>query len=143
MKKILIFSFLFCLITNLSVAVSENQQSYIPKEISRFLDYHFDIYELDKIEYDADDNECEVKYKCGFQIEFEGGRWTSIKTKYQPLPKSVIDLLPIQAIRFISQKYPHKPVVKIKYKSKGTYQIALSDDTELIFDSEGRFIKKD
>lgn len=115
----------------------------IPPRIEVFLKIHFAKYEIEKLKYDAEDKECKVKYTNGYKIEFDkNGNWVEIGSDYQPLPKSVIELLPRNALLYISRNYRRKIILKIKRKSFG-YKVKLLDASDLLFDKNGHFLKKD
>ena len=117
------------------------QRNNIPERIQLFLDKHFSQYEIDKLNYDAKDGECKVKYKNGIKIQFnENGDWEEIESDYTPLPKSIIDILPRPTIIYIAKNYPQKAIVKVKHKSYG-YKVKLADAQELNFNQAGNLIK--
>ncbi len=143
MNRLLILVLLLLFTIEFSASILETYQDNIPDNIQLFLNKHFKLYEVDKIKYDADDEKYTIKYKCEFEVELDSkGNWLSLKRKYNPLPKSVIELLHINTINYIAQKYSNKPIIRIKRKSSG-YKITLSDKSELLFDSQGFFIKGD
>ncbi len=128
-------------ILSLNVFSMYQYQEGIPPKIQNFLDKHFGAYEIEKLKYDAEGGECKVKYKNGIEVEFgKGGNWEEIESDYIPLPKSIIDILPMSAIDFIAKKYPRKPIIKIERKSSG-YKVKLERSVTLIFDNKGSVIK--
>lgn len=143
MNKLSIFLLLFFCTLSLSAETPETNQYYLPDDILLFLDKHYKIYEIDKIKYDIDKKKYTVKYKCGFEVEMDSkGKWISIKRKAQPLPASVINLLPKKIIHYIANNYSNKPLIRMKQKSN-CYKITLSNASELLFDVYGDFIKED
>jgi len=123
--------------------VNRIQDNKTPVKVEMFLKKHFAKYEIDKLKHDAKDGKCKVKYTNGYKIEFDGNsNWIEIESSYQPLPKSIIDLLPQKALSYISQNYPRKIILKIKRKSKG-YKVVLLEAPNLLFDKNGHFLEKD
>lgn len=136
--------FFFTFILQLSgQTYSLEKNSEIPPEIEMFLKKHFAKYITEKFKYDPKDGECKVKYSNGYKVEFDkNGNWTEIKSSYEPLPKSIIDLLPKNALQYISRNYPRKMILGIKYKSS-RYKVSLLNAPDLLFDKNGRFLEKD
>ncbi|MDH6304931.1 hypothetical protein M2459_001668 [Parabacteroides sp. PF5-5] len=134
-----IFNFSICA----TAAPSVVYQRHLPRKMQVFLDRHFGKYEIEKLEYDAEDGECKVKYSNGIEVEFDDfGSLIEIESDYAPLPKSIIDILPSPAIDFIAKRYSQRPIRKIKYKS-GTYKVKLGKSLEIIFDERGNVIEID
>ncbi|MBK5722467.1 PepSY-like domain-containing protein [Dysgonomonas sp. Marseille-P4677] len=139
--KLLLISILICL-NSLSLPVSgENKSDTPPTKVTCFLKKHFKGMELDELEYNDKDGEYKAKYKDGYEVEFKGDKWIKIESDYHPLPKSIIDRLPTNMVKYIAEKYPLRIIIKIERESSG-YKIELSDTPDLFFDKQGKFKKK-
>jgi len=125
----------------LSPTYSNEKSDYdIPPKIETFLKQHFSKYKLEKLNYN--NGECDVKYTNGYKIKFDKNNdWTEIESNNQPLPKTIIDLLPQNALLYISQNYSRKIILKIK-REPYVYQVKFLEAPDLFFDKEGRFIRK-
>ena len=129
-KAIILLSFLLFGIVMQLQAVQQHRYG-LPEKVEVFLDRHFKC-----------DKECKVKFKNGYEVEFDrAGNWVEIESDYHPLPKSIIDILPSGAVRYIAKTYPNRPITKIKRKSRGEIKIELSDIGSILFDSRGNLIK--
>lgn len=130
---------LFSYTINLEASTSYTYQDHLPEKIQVFLNKHFSKFKIEKLKYN--DGECKVKYTNGIKIEFDhNGNWKEIESDYIPLPKSIIDILPISAINYIAKRYPRDPIKKIKRKSD-TYKVKLDGSNDLVFDRKGNIIK--
>lgn len=74
-----------------------------------------------------------VNLSNGTKLAFDlQGNWYEVNAKKASAPAS-IDLLPNDARKVISEKYPNATISKIKFK-KDQYKITLSDGMKLKFD---------
>lgn len=144
MKKYWVFFLLFfSLSINAGILPSSIYQDYLPKKVQVFLDRHFGKFKIEKLKYDAEDGECKVKYANGIEVEFDyNGDWEEIESDYIPLPKSIVDILPLPAIDFIAKRYPRRPIKKIKRKHDG-YKVKLDGSLDIVFGKDGTILKID
>lgn len=141
--NLIIIISLLALISQSPIYAGNNKKYELPPKVETFLNIHFTKNEIKESKYDPKDRVCKVKYTNGYKVEFDkNGDWIEIGTGYQPLPKSVIDLLPRKALLYISQNYPRKVILKITRKSYG-YKINLLEAPDLLFDKNGLFLEKD
>lgn len=139
MKYIIYILLTFVCFPNLADAGNKNGQ--LPPNAIQFINLHFPKNEIVKSKSDKDGSE--VDLRSGHEIEFDrNGNWIKIEGEYTPLPKSIIDLLPIGISQYISKNYPRRAIVKIKKKKYG-YNIELASSVELKFGQKGEFIGKD
>ncbi|MFR9165206.1 MAG: PepSY-like domain-containing protein [Dysgonomonas sp.] len=146
MKKVILFSLLttillFCFPFGFSQQSSKKEQ--LPPAAQKFLEHHFSNFEIYRVKYDAKNGEYEVKLQSGHEIEFDhNGDWFEIDGEIQPLPKSIIDMLPIGIPQYIAKNYPRRAIIKIEREAYG-YEIELSNSIDLLFDKKGKFLKED
>lgn len=115
----------------------------LPQPARTFLETHFKHHKIYRVKFDKKNGECEVKLEGGVEIDFDhNGNWLEIDGEIQPLPKSVIDLLPPNIMVYIARNYPRRAILKIERESYG-YEIELSNSVELQFDRKGKFLKED
>lgn len=134
---------IFCMVVLPASARGKHiEQVDPPEKMTVFLNKHFKDVALDKMKYDAEDGIYEVKFKNGYEIDFErGGTWIKIESDYYPLPKSIIDILPVNMVKYIAENYPRRSITQIKKKAYG-YKVELSDSPTLVFDKQGNFVKR-
>lgn len=115
----------------------------LPPLARTFLETHFKHHKIYRVKFDIKKGECEVKLEGGIEIEFDyNGNWIEIEGEIQPLPKSVIDLLPSNIMVYIARNYPRRAILKIERESYG-YEVELSNSAELQFDRKGKFLGED
>jgi len=142
LPKYFIFICLALFTTNTFVLAKNTQKKSVPVPVLSFIDKHFKDMELEKIKYDEKDDEYKVKFKNGYEIEFDSNdNWIKIETDFHPLPKSVMDLLPANIMKYIARHYPNRTITKIKCRTDD-YRIKLSGSPDLLFDKQGVFIRK-
>lgn len=118
-----------------------NKREPLPPKVMQFISMHFPKNEIVKSQ--SEDDGFEADLRSGHEIEFDrNGNWIKIKGEYTPMPKSIIDLLPIGISQYISKNYPRRTIIKIKKKKYG-YNIELANSVELKFGYKGEFIGKD
>lgn len=145
MKKIICLFMFSCLLlfSQQVLAQRPNSKESLPPKGMAFLDKHFKNYEVYRVKYSAKNGEYEVKLKSGHQVEFDyDGDWIEIDGETQPLPKTIIDMLPPGIIQYIAKKYTRRAIIKIEREAYG-YEIELSNSVELLFDHKGKFLKED
>ena len=143
-RKLLLIIFLFSFLTSVEVAAQRPQaKENIPEKALQFLEKHFKNYEIYRAKYDKKSGEWEIKLQSGHEIEFDyDGNWFEIDGETNPLPKSIIDLLPVSIMHYIAKNYPRRAILKIERESYG-YEIELSNSVELQFSKTGKFLKED
>ena len=94
------------------------------------------------IEYATKDTEFmgttyEVRLSDGTKVEFDKkGNWDNVDCKTKAVPAS---LVPAAIAQYVKAHYPNTVIVKID-KERGGYEIELSNDLDLKFNSKGKLI---
>ena len=94
------------------------------------------------IEYATKDTEFvgttyEVRLSDGTKVEFDKkGNWDNVDCKVKAVPAS---LVPAAIAQYVKAHYPNTVIVKID-KERSGYDIELSNDLELKFNSKGNLI---
>lgn len=118
--------------------------SDLPAKSQLFLTTHFPDVNTSRIEKDNDSYD--VYLVNGFEVDFTlDGEWNSIEGRTQAIPASILALDPIiKMAEYVAVNYPGSNINEIDRDFvKQTYEVRLSDDTELIFDWNGAFIRID
>lgn len=115
----------------------------LPEQSQQFIKKHFSSQSiaLVKMESDLFDRSYEVILTNGDKIEFDKkGYWTEIDCKYSQLPT---DIVPKQIQDYVSKNYPNIKIKKIEKESRNRYEIELTNDLDLKFDSKFNLIDID
>ena len=94
------------------------------------------------IEYATKDTEFmgttyEVRLSDGTEVDFDKkGNWDNVDCKTKAVPAS---LVPAAIAQYVKAHYPSTVIVKID-KERGGYEIELSNDLDLKFNSKGKLI---
>ena len=94
------------------------------------------------IEYATKDTEFmgttyEVRLSDGTEVDFDKkGNWDNVDCKTKAVPAS---LVPAAIAQYVRAHYPNTVIVKID-KERGGYEIELSNDLDLKFNSKGKLI---
>jgi len=118
------------------VAITAQQ---LPQEAQKFLKEYFTQNKVAAAMHDRDvsDNDYTVILDDGTKIEFDAkGRWESVKSRVGKMPVGVV---PAKIQGYITAHYPTLGVEKIERKRYG-YEVELTNDLDLKFDSNGRFV---
>ncbi len=79
----------------------------------------------------------------GFELQFDKeGNWMKVDGNNQPIPASILALLPGGITTYCSTNYPNSPIVEVDKDSR-RYHVELQNSIELEFDLNGNFIKID
>ncbi|GHV34493.1 hypothetical protein FACS1894178_2100 [Bacteroidia bacterium] len=122
--------------------INENQ---LPKESQTFLDTHFSGIATSAIIKDKDGltTTYEVYLVNGFEIDFKkSGEWDDVDCKQSAVPTSIIALLPAGIAEYCTINFPNVLIVEVNKEHYG-YEIGLSNDLDLEFDTDGGFRKID
>ena len=114
----------------------------LPAEAQKFLKENFSKNSVISATHDRDvnDNDYTVILDNGLKVEFDAaGKWESIKSKNGAIPTT---LIPAKINSYISQHYPTLGVEKIEKKRYG-YEVELTNDLDVKFDHNGKFIGLD
>jgi len=114
----------------------------LPAAAQAFIKEHFSGQSVTaiKVEKDLIGTEYDVVLSGGVKIEFDGkGNWEEIDANTTALPATVV---PTVISDYVSKNYAGKAIVQIDKDRKG-FDVELADDTELEFDTNGKFIRVD
>ena len=79
----------------------------------------------------------EVRLSDGTEVDFDKkGNWDNVDCKTKAVPAS---LVPAAIAQYVKAHYPNTVIVKID-KERGGYEIELSNDLDLKFNSKGKLI---
>ena len=118
------------------------KNSELPAAAQAFIKEHFSGQTVTtiKAEKDLTGTEYDVVLSGGVKIEFDGkGNWEEIDANTTALPATVV---PAVIADYVAKNYAGKAIVQIDKDRKG-FDVELADDTELEFDTNGKFIRVD
>jgi hypothetical protein len=150
-KKLLILAAVFVVgsifMTLFACCESEKVVKYgeLPQESKTFLETHFGGVNISSIIKEKDDFTItwNVYLANGWEIDFrKNGDWDDIDCKYLSVPISVLELLPANIAVYCTANFPGASIVEINREKYG-YEISLSNDLELEFNTHGEFFKMD
>ena len=111
----------------------------LPEAAQKFLKSNFAQSTVVSAMHDRDisDNDYTVLLDNGTKIEFDAsGKWESVKNQAGKIPAGIV---PVKIAGYIMEHYPSVKVEKIERKRYG-YEVELTNDLDLKFGSDGRFI---
>jgi hypothetical protein len=123
------------------------EHSALPQKSQIFLETHFGDYAIGRVIRDRRDRDShwEVTLVNGWQIDFRrNGEWDSIDTKWAPIPESVFRASPATSriLDFCNEHHPGDYIIEIDREFIG-FEVELRSGMELIFNSQGGFIRRD
>ena len=119
------------------------QVNELPENVKSFIKQHFKnetvSYVIKEEEFLVID-EYKVSLSDGTEIEFnKNGNWKEISNKTKGIKTSVI---PTKILNYCTKSFPNTNIKKIE-KSRWKYEVELSNDLDLEFDSDGNFKRID
>lgn len=114
----------------------------LPSNARAFIETYFPTETCVYAERDRDDGrkEYEVKLSNGVEIDFHGsGDWKKVDCKYSFLPAGIV---PETIIADVAVRYPGAGISKAE-RALGGYEITVGNGLELIYSSDGRFVRAD
>ena len=114
----------------------------LPKPALDFLKQHFGNTTIDIAKKDAEHGEkgYEVKLKDGTEVEFwKDGSYREVDGDGKPIPTAFI---PASIKDYVAKNYPNEKITHIDYGHKDV-DVDLTNNIDLEFSKEGKFIKKD
>ncbi|MCC9073166.1 PepSY-like domain-containing protein [Flavobacterium sp. F-65] len=137
-----------CLIAGLAFGLSANAQKTVitkaalPASAQTFLKTHFSGQEPTYIVEDKEmfSKDYKVQFANNVEVEFDGkGNWEEVDGNHQAIPTTVI---PKKIMAYVNTHFANTSITKI---DKGTwgYEVNLSNNLELEFNSKGNFIRID
>jgi len=143
MKKL--FVLLFALGIVLPVAARDRNISFdqLPAAAQQFITQHFSTNSISKVRMDRERTHTEysVVFGNGMKIEFDGdGQWKEIDAKKSAaVPMSAV---PAKIREYIQAHHSGQNVREID-RDTHSYEVKLSNGTEMKFDSQFNFLKYD
>lgn len=146
-KKLLTILFVAVIIflINMKLIASDTRTQdvkVLPQTAQNFINKHFSNEKIAYIEVDKEffGTDYEVNFESGIEIEFaKDGSWKSIDCNRTAVP---IDIIPAKILDYVKQNYKNLIITDIEKKSK-KYDVELSNNIDLEFNSEGNFIRID
>ena len=115
----------------------------LPEKARMFLDRHFDQSEVLYAKAERDMGvvtSYDVVLEGDVKIEFNrSGDWTSVDCEKGQVPDSV---LPQEVLEYVGKRFAGAYVVEIEKGLRG-YEVKLSNDMDLEFDKDGKFMRVD
>lgn len=91
-------------------------------------------------EWEDGRREFEVKFSDGTDIEFRAsGEWKKVDCGYSFLPAGIV---PQAIVEDLAVRYPGSTIYKIE-RERGGYEITIGNGMELIYASDGTFVRAD
>lgn len=115
--------------------------SKLPDTAQAFIEQYFPDEKVAYVERDKDNGrkEYDVKLANGTELQFDhAGTWQSVDCKFSALPQGI---LPELIAAHITANYPDVSPYKIE-KQTGGYEVSISGGRELIYTSEGVFVRE-
>lgn len=156
MKKIILTLSILSFVSFTTISCNDDDDNFqtelvdfnsLPEDSQVFIRTYFltNFYTIEKIErYNpADSNGAvyKVKYTNGTEIDFNaGGEWIEVEGGgNEAIPDGFI----LQSIRdYVSQTYPTAKFHEIKKHTNGTFEVELTNDVELLFNSNGNLLPR-
>ena len=115
----------------------------LPEAAKKFLKEYYAQNKVVKATHDRDDvtdNDYTVVLDDGTKLEFDAtGKWESVKNRSGKIAAGVV---PAAIQGYITEHYPSLGIEKIERKRYG-YEVELTNDLDLKFNSSGKFIGLD
>ena len=113
----------------------------LPATAQNFINTYFADSRVEECNYDNEDREYELKLANGFEVTFnEAGEWISVDA---PKGKSLPSGIALPAIvSYVASNYPDAGINEIE-KTKYGFDVDLTNDVDLGFYPDGKFIGKD
>jgi hypothetical protein len=117
------------------------EQSELPQAAKTFVELHFP---QQTIKYTArDEDDYQVTLDNGVTMEFNlDGSWDEVNGNGADIPASIIEFLPASLLGYLSDNYASIPVIRLEM-DRSNYEIELSNRVELVFDTDGNFLRLD
>ncbi len=141
--------FLFLIVTILAIMpiMADNDKMItreeLPEKAQMFLTKHFDGVEVLYAKAERDMGvitSYDVVLSGNVKVEFNrSGEWTNVDCEHSQVPNSI---LPQGVLDYVSTKFAKAYVVEIERGLMG-YDVKLSNDLDLDFDKNGKFLRVD
>jgi hypothetical protein len=117
-------------------------ESELPAVSSKFINTHFADVDISMIIKEKEIFSCDytVYMMNGFEIKFtKSGDWEHVDGKHTSIPESILALLPQGILTYIKNTVSDYSIVEID-KEHSKYEVGLSNDVDLKFNSKGEFL---
>lgn len=114
----------------------------LPAAAKAFLKQHFPDHAVSYAQSERDDRKTtyEVYLNNGTEISFSAqGEWDKVDCQRQPVPAA---LIPTAIADYVQAHFPGTHIIEID-KGRHSYDIELSNDLELKFNKNGKFLRID
>lgn len=147
MKKVIlnVFAMLALVLTATSCDKEKViQESELPSKASAFISENFSNATVSHVKKEKEGwfgKEFSVYLADGTELTFDkGGDWTKVDgAGNSPIPTGFV---PASIVNYVNEKYPNAPINSIE-KNKKSYDVELTNDLDLVFDSNGNFVRID
>lgn len=130
------------LLTSCVDDVVTRDMGQLPEPARLFVQNNFSSHHVSYIKIDREwfSTEYKVVLTNGDELEFYAdGNWKEVECKRAAVP---IELLPEPVRRYLNANFPGVAIEKVKRTSR-RIEVELNNGLELIFDSEGHFMRMD
>ncbi|MDR1557305.1 MAG: PepSY-like domain-containing protein [Tannerellaceae bacterium] len=120
-------------------------ETKLPASSQEFIKTHFPNVAVTCVvkETDGVEKDYTVYLANGFDIDFErNGNWDDVDGHINPLPQSVLSLLPAGISEYVSVNFKDYKIVEANKERYG-YEIGLNGEIDLKFNGNGGFIGYD
>ncbi|SFB50105.1 PepSY-like domain-containing protein [Algoriphagus aquimarinus] len=117
-------------------ALAENE---IPLEITNYINQNFKDHKTRKVIKEISNNKVVYKIKLNRNVELEFGEAYTIREIESKLGVSMF-LLPVRIVEYVQTNYPNFKVIEWELDEEGQ-KVELYNDIEILFDSNGNFVK--
>jgi hypothetical protein len=147
MKKVIFLATMFAVSTMFASCDKEKviSVSQLPTSSQAFIKTHFPDVTVGRVikETEGLKTTYTVYFINGFDVDFEkNGDWDDVDGHNNALPESILNLLPAGIAEYVSANFPNYQIVEVNKERYG-YEIGLSGDVDLKFNSSGGFIRYD
>ena len=118
------------------------QPNQLPQNAQEFIRQYFPGIEISYVKLDAElmKKTFEVRLEDGTELDFTSkGEWDSIDCKRTAVPAAIV---PEAIASYVQSNFPTQIITKIDKEVYG-YEIELSNDLDLKFNKDGKFISVD
>ena len=144
-KQVIFLAALMCMMIHSVSALAGDRiipVNQLPEAAQKFVQATFPGHTISyaKIDKDLFSKSYEVRLDNGFEIEYDkDGTWYKVDCKHSAVPAGII---PASIAEYVKNSFPGTHITKIDKKRRG-YEVELSNDLDLKFNSSGQFIRID
>ncbi len=115
----------------------------LPQQSQQFVKQYFadKTIALVKVDSDIIDKNYDLVFNNGDKLEFDKkGVWTSVECAGSAVPDAVV---PAQILDYVKKNYPDATIRKIDKEDRGSYEVELSNNLGLKFNSSFKLVDID